>query len=168
MNPLPMAPRPFPDEALGSWIGRLAALYRISVCQLDATFRLRLNLDGPMAWLCPVPAPPELAERLAALTHLPSAVVGLLVDTACVLQGPAAAHYCHLCVFLNPVEVESPYWKRAWLEPRAAPCPIHGAPLSKLPAAEVRRAANMRVLIRAVGRLERRRSNAGKLHSQDP
>lgn len=167
MTPLPMAPRPFPDEALGSWIGRLAALYRISVLQLDSTFRLQLNLAGPMAWLCPVPVAPDSAERLAVLTHLPSAVVALFVDTASVLQAPQAAYYCHRCVFLNPVEVESPYWKRDWLEPRAAPCPIHAAPLTRLPAGEVRRAANMQALIRTVGRLERHRSSAGKLHSQD-
>lgn len=166
--PLPLAPRPFLDEALGSWIGRLAGLYRISVHQLDATYRLRLHLTGPLTWLCPVPVSQESADRLGALTHLPATAAVHLVELDCAVLGAHAAYYCRRCVFVNPVEVESPYWKRDWLAPRAAPCPIHDLPLTRLPAGEVRGAANMPSLIRAVSRFERRRcSNASRRYSHD-
>ncbi len=32
--PWPLAPRPFDEEAFGSWLGRVAAKYRISVAAL--------------------------------------------------------------------------------------------------------------------------------------
>ena len=55
MRALPVAPRPFHDEALGSWIGRLAGRYRIAVEQLDRDYALGLTLTGPLAWLLPEP-----------------------------------------------------------------------------------------------------------------
>jgi hypothetical protein len=43
MRPLPWAPRPFGDEAFGSWLGRLAGRYRMSVVLLNATLDLGLQ-----------------------------------------------------------------------------------------------------------------------------
>jgi hypothetical protein len=42
-RPLPVAPRPFVDEPLGSWLGRLAARYRLGVCDLANLYGIDLG-----------------------------------------------------------------------------------------------------------------------------
>ena len=156
MRPLPFSPRPFTDEALGSWIGRLAASYRICVLQLDAHYRLQIGLSGPLAWLAPGPMSEDTLERLCWLTHCSAEVISALAveETPLKVRG---ALYCRRCAFINPIEVESPYWKREWLLPGASLCAIHGEHLAALPAGKVRASANTRELIRAVGKYERAR-----------
>ncbi len=156
MKPLPLAPRPFTDEALGSWIGRLASRYRIGVLQLDAQYRLQLGLSRPLAWLAPGPMSEDTLERLCWLTHCPALVISALAVEGAAIKVRSVS-YCWRCVFLNPLEVESPYWKREWRLPGASLCAIHGEYLAALPAGKVRASANMRELIRAVGKYERAR-----------
>ena len=155
MRPLPFAPRPFFDEALGSWIGRLAARYRVAVAQLDAEYGLGLVFSGPLAWLLPSPLSSISLSKLSELTRMPGdAISALSVGVAERLPG---APYCSRCVFLNPLEVESPYWKKTWLVPDASVCDVHGLPLLTLTASLARDARNMLDLIKRVGRLERQR-----------
>jgi hypothetical protein len=156
--PLPFAPRPFADEALGRWIGRLAARYRIGVLQLDADYELRLGLTGPLAWLVPAPMSSETLERLCWLTRFPLHATSALEVTEVNVR---SALYCRRCVFLNPLEVESPYWKRDWLLPNVFFCSAHKERLTALPDGRVRACANMLELIRAVSRNEKRRKERG-------
>ena len=65
--------------------------------------------------------------------------------------------YCNRCVFLNPLEVESPYWKKTWLAPGASVCVVHNLPLVTLRASLARDTRNMLDLIKRVGRFERQR-----------
>lgn len=58
VRPLPFAPRPFADEALGSWIGRVAGRYRMNVTQLDTDYELRLGLTSGLFWLMPAALSP--------------------------------------------------------------------------------------------------------------
>src|ERR1700676_465555 len=44
--PWPLAPRPFDEEAFGSWLGRVATKYRISVAAL-----WEMSVDGPFPLL---------------------------------------------------------------------------------------------------------------------
>lgn len=155
MRPLPFAPRPFPDEALGSWIGRLAARYRVAVAQLNAEYGLGLELSGPLAWLLPIPLSSVSLSKLSCMTRMPGgAISALSIDAAERLPG---APYCSRCVFLNPLEVESPYWKRNWLAPGASVCDVHSWPLVTLGSSSARGSGNMRDLIKRVGRFERQR-----------
>ncbi len=71
MRPLPVAPRPFSDEALGSWIGRLASRYRITVHQLDSSFGLGLDLAGALSWLLPGSISDVTQSRLGSMTRVP-------------------------------------------------------------------------------------------------
>ncbi len=161
MRPLPFAPRPFSDEALGSWIGRLAARYRVVVAQLDAEYGLGLVLSGPLAWLLPSPLSSISLSKLSELTRMPGdAISALSVDAAERLPG---APYCSRCVFLNPLEVESPYWKKTWLVPGASICDVHGLPLVVLQASLARRSGNMRHLINGVGQFEVQRRELARL-----
>ncbi len=69
--------------------------------------------------------------------------------------------YCPRCVFLNPGEVESPYWHEGWLMSGAMVCQIHRLPLAALKGGFVRRTHNLPHLLKHIGRreLERRELN---------
>lgn len=161
MRPLPLAPRPFLDEALGSWIGRLAARYRMAVVQLDADYELGLGLTGPLAWLLPSPMSTTTLDRLCTLTRLPAGAISALATGETPVRGQGT-RYCRRCVFLNPLEIESPYWKRDWLLLEPSACAVHDLQLTDLPAREVRGSPNMLVLIKRVGRQELERRQAAR------
>ncbi len=154
MRPLPMAPRPFMDEALGSWIGRLAARYRMSVVQLDTDYQLGLSVTGPLSWLLPGRLSERSHTRLSSMARLPAADIASLAVEATDVSARGAP-YCRGCVFLSPVEVESPYWKRGWLSLDVFACAIHALPLTTLPASRVRNSGNMLKLIQTAGKYER-------------
>ena len=101
----------------------------------------------------------ESLERLGWLTRFPTAAISALAVEAGPVKG---ASYCRRCVFLNPLEVESPYWKRDWLAPTASVCSIHNERLTVLPAARVRGSANMLKLIRTDGRHEQMLKEKGR------
>ena len=156
MRPLPWAPRPFRDEAFGSWIGRLAGRYRMSVVLLNANLELGLQFDGPLRWLLPSAAGAESIARLSKLTRLGEARIPTLASYD--PDDPSqCALYCPRCVFLNHAEVESPYWREAWLTPGAAVCKTHRLPLATLKGRLVRRSHNLPHLLKHVGRQERDR-----------
>ena len=158
MKPLPFPPRPFADEALGSWVGRLAARYRV-----DADYELGLDLTGPLSWLSPAPMSSQSLERLGCLTRIaPAAISALAVQTVSVKA--RSTWYCCRCVFINPMEDESPYWKRGWLLANASSCAVHKERLVVLPAGKVRACTNMLELIRAVGKYEKSRKERGLGH----
>ena len=163
MRPLPWAPRPFGDEAFGSWIGRLAGRYRMSAALLNASLELGLEFDGPLRWLLPSAAGEESIARLSKLTRMDEA--NLPTPSPYDASNPArSALYCRHCVFLNPAEVESPYWHQVWLAPGAAVCQIHRLSLATLKGGVVRRSHNLPHLLKHVGRqeLQRRKAEAHK------
>ena len=152
---LPVAPRPFEDEALGSWIGRLAGRYGIAVEQLDRDYELGLARTGPLGWLQPGPLSEHTQARLERLARISRDTISSLVVEA--KRGPTRhALYCRKCVFLNPLEVESPYWKRAWLSPEALMCRVHRVRLTAMPASRARYSINMPKLILQVSKHERK------------
>ena len=152
---LPVAPRPFEDEALGSWIGRLAGRYGIAVEQLDRDYKLGLARTGPLGWLQPGPLSEHTQARLERLARISRDTISSLVVEA--KRGPTRhALYCRKCVFLNPLEVESPYWKREWLSPEALMCRVHRVRLTAMPASRARYSINMPKLILQVSKHERK------------
>lgn len=125
-RPWPVAPRPFDGEAFGSWLGRLAGKYSMTVEQLWMHADL-----GPMPaltrwkWLLFPPVPLESLERLSQLTHV-------RVERLTAMQTPIGwvyerrhLQYCYPCLILNPADVCSPFWKREWLDPTFSTCVQH-------------------------------------------
>ena len=94
-------------------------------------------------------------SKLSSLTRMPAGAISSL--SAGPTAKPRGAPYCSRCVFLNPLEVESPYWKKKWLVPGASDCDVHGLPLVTLTASLARDTPNMLDLIKRVGRFERQR-----------
>jgi hypothetical protein len=58
--------------------------------------------------------------RLCHLCALPQSTIEVMRATT--TSGPGL-WYCFDCLFMNPVEVESPYWHADWLKPDCVPCP---------------------------------------------
>ena len=61
-TPLPFVPRPFVEEPLGGWLGRVAGFYRMGIDELAAEVGLDLGLDPKCRdWLF---LPPQPAKSL--------------------------------------------------------------------------------------------------------
>lgn len=106
----PWAPRPFDDEALGGWIGRLAGAYRMTVDELADYAGLSVDMSIPN-WLA-IALQGEDRRRLAALCRLSDEELPRGHDR----EKPAHLEYCYRCLILNPVDVTAPYWRASWLE----------------------------------------------------
>jgi hypothetical protein len=70
--------------------------------------------------------------------------------------------YCARCLFVNPVDVTAPRWKREWLDPHAALCKVHGTPLASIASSALRSCQNFDQTLKVVGRLELERSRDAK------
>lgn len=154
----PVAPRPFAVEPLGGWLGRVAARYRMSVDELDALYGLELAFDRHSnAWLLVSRLGEAAVGRLARLARVdPASLDAMQGPPAWSGQAPRLA-YCPSCLFLNPLDVTSPCWKREWLVPCASGCAIHARPLSRMSMTSLRTCDNFDKLLRLVSRRERHR-----------
>lgn len=153
IRPWPYAPRPFDDEALGSWIGRVAAHYRMGVHELLDDSGIA---DGPRllppVWLDPRQIGDEALARLAACARVSAESLSALRTPS--YWTPAGDHlrYCARCLFLNEADVCSPRWKREWPCPETDRCARHVQPLERIRATTVARCANFRELMQTISR----------------
>lgn len=153
--PWPVAPRPFLDEAFGSWFGRLAARYRMTVDELAEI--AGVNLSGIGTWLSMPPPSGDDLQRLARLCRVePTVLVALPSESDSEIRR-ACFGYCHTCLFLNPVDVTAPYWKAGWLQGQALPCTRHRDGHDYITATAVRRERNLAKLLRFISRRHRTR-----------
>lgn len=160
----PVAPRPFAMEPIGGWLGRVAARYRMSVDELAQMYELEIVFDRlSSTWLHVSTIGEATVEKLAALARMNVAVLNALQWPLTAPAPPATATatapqrqlaYCPSCVFLNPLDVESPCWKREWMESATTCCQIHTQQLQKLPIASVRRCGNFDHVLRVISRRE--------------
>ena len=158
-RPLPVAPRPFEGEVLGGWIGRLAARYSMSVHEFAARHELELQLEDWAGWLVIPALQTQSVNTLAALmrmsreriTHVPAAPTWT----------GKRNHFCYCaqCVFLNPLDVTAPIWRRDWLDQNLSACPMHGVNFRTVSSARVIACKNLNELIQLVSRQERNLRN---------
>ena len=147
---LPWAPRPFAGEALGSWLGRLAAAYVMDVDEFAAYAGVSIDPDRARAnWLAlPSPAPAD-CERLAGLCRLPICELPAPYEA----ETPARLGYCHRCLHLNPVDVTAPYWQAGWLtDANTRHCAVHGQRYERTTLSAVREHRNMKRLLCFISR----------------
>lgn len=151
----PAAPRPFHDETFGGWFGRVAGRYGITVDELAgaADLRLDLNPEG-RGWLA-ADAPGEGALRhLAALCRLAPEDVRVLCTPSPLRVGEII--YCYRCLVLNPTDVFSPYWRRAWAGGSTSPCQAHDGWVGRLSPADLLQRRNLPRLLKMLERRWRR------------
>jgi hypothetical protein len=149
--PWPVAPRPFPDEPLGSWLGRVASAYRLTVEQLWSTAGLAEALPRPSAgWLLTAGLCRDDRRRLAALARLDAQVLEAIEPPQAWAGGRRRLAYCFACLVLNPLDVAAPRWKREWLSPEATSCSVHDRTLAWVTASFLTKAGHFKQLHRTI------------------
>lgn len=144
----PVVPRPFDDEAFGSWFGRIAARYRIRVDELASAAGVSLDHEG--LWLVSRPPQGQALQRLAMLCRLPARVIDAMAPQTLVVS--RRFWYCYPCLDLNQQDVLSPYWRAAWLAQGADICSTHPGDVWWIEAEMIKRCAHMRDLVRYIRR----------------
>lgn len=158
-RPLPFAPRPFEAEVLGGWIGRIAARYRMSVQAFAATCELDWETPDGRGWLLMPKLQQNMVPPLAALTRISRQGINDIRVPPPWEGSRSNFCYCARCVFLNPLDVAAPIWRREWLDQHLSACPIHGDEFQTLPAGRVLACKNLDKLLTLVSRQERQLRN---------
>jgi hypothetical protein len=157
----PVAPRPFAVEPIGSWLGRVAARYRMSVHELAQLYGLEVDFDRPdSAWLEISSFADATLDKLAALARLNVAELKALqwpLVATPTHGGRRQLVYCPSCLFVNPLDVTAPCWKREWLVSVMSTCPIHLGPMQKVSSLSLRKCGNFDQVLKAVSGLTARR-----------
>ena len=145
----PVCPRPFADETFGSWFGRVAARYRMDVDHLAESTGVELEIGRDcFGWLT-MPSPRgRTLQRLAALARVEPITLANLASGGPVAAAGPTIWFCCRCFFLNPLEVESPYWHAAWLAMEPAYCPVHNVAPRAAAAWRPRQGAQHREAVR--------------------
>ena len=153
----PVAPRPFAVEPIGGWLGRVAARYRMSVDELALLYELELAFDRPVSsWLVVGRMGAATIDSLARLARVDP-------ESLYAMQGPAgpghATHlaYCPSCLFLNPLDITAPCWRKEWFDASSNGCAIHAQRLTYLSITSLRKCDNFDKLLRVISRHERHR-----------
>ena len=153
--PLPVVPRPFQDEALGGWVGRLAARYAISVEQLCSEYCLPIaHVATPVGWLFLPRLPDEVLDKLAWLGRIDVRYLQQIQSPPDAMPQHGCV-YCTKCLFLNSVDVFSPYWRRQWFRPTFHHCPLHPDSIDWLPKGVSRHCKNFDSVLKAANRRAR-------------
>jgi len=90
-------------------------------------------------------------QRLAALARVDPITLANLASGAPVAAAGPTIWFCCRCFFLNPLEVESPYWHAAWLAIEPSRCPVHNVAPEWLPTSVLAKARNIARLLDYVG-----------------
>ncbi|MFM0124586.1 TniQ family protein [Paraburkholderia xenovorans] len=153
LKPWPVAPRPFFEEAFGSWLGRVAARYQLSVGMLwETSTGLELPTLGRAGWiLFPRVSGPPL-DRLSKLARMGDGRLEAIQTPAEWITDQRYLAYCFRCLVLNEVDVTAPRWKRKWLDPTANYCRAHHRLVETIPASICRNVANFEAALRAISR----------------
>lgn len=159
LRPWPLAPRPFGEEAFGSWLGRIASRYQLSVIQTWEINQLgtfpALTSAG---WILFPAVPGSTLELLAALARLSfDRLVRIQTPPEWTVDRPSL-QYCFRCLVLNSADISAPRWKRRWFDPDVKGCEEHETDLEHIPAAILRQAPNMDHLISLVSKYRRESS----------
>lgn len=156
---LPWAPRPLDGEALGSWLGRLAAAYGMHVDDFAAYAGLSIDFGHIVNWLALPPLSPSDGERLRTLCRLPAGDLPAPYDE----EAPAKLTYCYRCLYFNHVDITAPYWQARWLTGTDNPwCNTHGQRHERTTRAAVRDYRNMRRLSKVISQRRSARARAAK------
>lgn len=160
-TPWPIAPRPFFDEAMGSWLGRIAGCYRMRVSQLDSDYELELPLGATRAgWLVMPPLEITVLQRLARLARINVRHLEEIQTPAAWMREEHRWHFCRQCLAVNRADLTAPYWQRRWFNPEFNRCTDHPGPLESLSASQLGQCGNMRDVIHSVAaKMKKRDTN---------
>jgi hypothetical protein len=156
LRPWPVAPRPFHEETFGSWLGRVASRYQMSVAQMWEISQLgAFPILSNAGWILFAPLPERTLVALSALARLNPDRLARIQTPSGWVRNRSTLPYCFRCLVLNPLDVAAPRWKRIWLDPDIEVCEEHGTTLERIPAQITRRARNMDRLLMLVSKHHR-------------
>jgi hypothetical protein len=150
VKPWPVAQRPFSEEAFGSWPGRIATRYQISVGMLwETSTGLHLPNFGNAGWIL---FPPVSASPLDQLSQLARVSEGRLAAIQTPREWMADRRYLVYCfsLVLNDADVSAPPWKREWLNPEAEYCTAHHSLLEAVPASIFKKCPHFGAALEAI------------------
>jgi hypothetical protein len=84
------------------------------VHDLDSEYALGLPRGKSLGWLAAGPHPPRTLDALSDLARINRSLLHAMESPVEWADATRAA-YCPRCIFLNPVDVTQPFWKRDWL-----------------------------------------------------
>jgi len=150
---------------MGSWLGRVAARYRMGVTQLVRDYDLQVPMNPSGAgWLLLPALNTEVLQRLARLARMK-------VEMLQAIQTPDSwsgdcrnVLYCRVCLFVNPEDVFSPMWKRQWFDLQNQHCTVHHKPLESLPSRTIRQCSNFDAVLKTISRKEERLRRMQRLY----
>ena len=151
-QPWPIAPRPFPDEAMGSWFGRLAARYHMSVSDFAKHNDIKLpTLERSVGWLLMPPLADKAIDRIAELARLSRDRIDAIQTPGEWITYRLKLSSCPICLFLNREDITAPRWLRDWLAPDYIPCQVHQTPTITVGAVYIEQCRNFTDVLNLVG-----------------
>jgi len=129
-RPLPLAPRPFPDESVRSWIGRVAARYDLEPPELIARLRGGAGVDVSRISSLDWSVDADLEILLARAARLDRSQISALRLLARDIPFPATWHrrllaWCSACVGEDVGRYGETYERAAWRLGCCVACPTH-------------------------------------------
>jgi hypothetical protein len=136
-TPLPLAPRPFPDESIRSWIGRIAARYDLESLELVARLRGSTDVDGSRVSALDWMVDAELETLLARAARLDRSQISALRVPVRDLPPLATWHrqvlaWCSACVREDIARYGETYERGIWRLGCCAACPTHSMLLEEI------------------------------------
>lgn len=146
-QPWPVAHRPFEGEAFGSWFGRMASRYRLTVDELAASAGVPVtSADEQLSWLEVAAPRGGDCAALARLARLSNEVIAALGPQR-PLPNREDLPFCHACLFLNALDVTAPFWHAGWLYEQEFVCGQHPDKASWVRRSTLRKHRNMGQLL---------------------
>jgi hypothetical protein len=140
---------------MGGWLGRLASRYRLPLNRFAEHYGLELPLTATRAgWLLLPPLPERTLKQIARVVRTSIALLDAIQTPAAWITRRQCLPVCGACLFVNPVDATSPYWKRAWLAPDALPCEIHDEEAHWVDVEHLRPCRNFAQALKVVGYYE--------------
>jgi hypothetical protein len=127
---IPLAPRPFPDESIRSWIGRVAARYDLAPAELVARLRDGSGVHVSRLFSLDWRKDAELDHLLAQAARLDEARIRALRLVVTDRPKPALWHrtllaWCPACAWEDVVRHGEIYERAIWRLGCCAVCPTH-------------------------------------------
>jgi hypothetical protein len=129
-RPLPLAPRPFSDESVRSWIGRVAARYDLEPMELIARLRGGAGVEASRISSLDWSVDAELEILLAHAARLDRSQISALRILARGIPFPATRHrrlvaWCSACVSEDVGRYGEIYERAAWRLGCCVACSTH-------------------------------------------
>lgn len=150
---LPFVPQPAPDELLGSWLLRVAQLYGLGLMTLLSRLGARPAGDTHLPHWFAIDGGTVSLDALCAATRLPRVDLAAMAPPSCRPHWPEELGACESCL-ADATDAGQPItWNRAWMNPLAVVCSVHGSwltPVATRTQAGVRHAADFGGIVQQV------------------